>query len=162
MSWTSEKKVARRDEYRCCLTGVRCRFWSNWDVFPIIPPTAFSIREVGQLQQYISSKFLILFVANAVWYARCIYHICPPRSTQSPNSRESDSKSLDLKQGRSSNLFQRDDQTRKAGRNKGSDVFPSLVLSPLTLPSTISSTTTLAAKLRQFIRRTDDSIGNVI
>jgi hypothetical protein len=66
LSWTLKKKVARRDEYRCCLTRLRCRFWKTWDVFPIIPPTAFYIREVRQTRRYISDKFLILFVAKAV------------------------------------------------------------------------------------------------
>ncbi|TVY40524.1 hypothetical protein LOCC1_G005337, partial [Lachnellula occidentalis] len=42
LSWFLKRKVARRDDFRCCLTRVPCRFW---DVFPIIPPTAFCIRE---------------------------------------------------------------------------------------------------------------------
>ncbi|TVY35290.1 hypothetical protein LSUB1_G004842, partial [Lachnellula subtilissima] len=40
-----KKKVARRDDFRCCLTRVQCRFWNSWDVFPIIPPTAFCVQE---------------------------------------------------------------------------------------------------------------------
>lgn len=49
LSWAQKKQVARRDDYRCCLTGEQCRFWNLWDVFPIIPPTALCIREVRQL-----------------------------------------------------------------------------------------------------------------
>ncbi|KAL5329524.1 hypothetical protein ACEPPN_003038 [Leptodophora sp. 'Broadleaf-Isolate-01'] len=45
LSWAQKKQVARRDDYRCCLTGEQCRFWNLWDVFPIIPPTALCIRE---------------------------------------------------------------------------------------------------------------------
>jgi hypothetical protein len=38
----------------------------SYQQFPIIPSIAFCIREVGQPRQYISGKFLILFVAKAV------------------------------------------------------------------------------------------------
>ncbi|KAK6606906.1 hypothetical protein H4I95_04555 [Botrytis cinerea] len=48
LNWASRRRVAKRDKCRCCLAGVRCRFWGYWNVFPIIPPTALCIKEVGQ------------------------------------------------------------------------------------------------------------------
>ncbi|KAL2066798.1 hypothetical protein VTL71DRAFT_1222 [Oculimacula yallundae] len=42
---TLKKKVAQRDNYRCCLTGEQGRLWEICDVFPIVPPTAFCIRD---------------------------------------------------------------------------------------------------------------------
>ncbi|KAJ8064451.1 hypothetical protein OCU04_006789 [Sclerotinia nivalis] len=45
LSWILRESVARRDGFRCCLTRVRCRVWSIWNVFPILPPTAFCIQE---------------------------------------------------------------------------------------------------------------------
>lgn len=45
---TTRRTIAQRDDYRCCITRKRGRFWNSWDVFPIIPLTAFYIREVGQ------------------------------------------------------------------------------------------------------------------
>ncbi|KAF7957508.1 hypothetical protein EAE96_003085 [Botrytis aclada] len=45
LSWTLREKIVRRDQCRCCVTGVRCRFWGRWNVFPIIPLTAFCIQE---------------------------------------------------------------------------------------------------------------------
>ncbi|TGO75395.1 hypothetical protein BELL_0215g00030 [Botrytis elliptica] len=66
LSWALKRRVAKRDDCRCCLTGVRCRFWSNWNVFPIIPPTALCMKEVGQTNPiaYFWHFFLILVVAK--------------------------------------------------------------------------------------------------
>lgn len=129
---------------------VRCRSWDQWDVFPIIPPTAFYIREVGQHPQYISGKFFDFVYSKGCM--KCLVHL-PQHSTEIYSKTKLQRirlELLDFEQGSGTSLFQRGDQTRKAGRNRGSNVFTSLALSPLTLPSTISSITTLAAKLHLY------------
>ncbi|TGO15164.1 hypothetical protein BTUL_0043g00170 [Botrytis tulipae] len=56
LSWALKRRVAKRDKCRCCLTGVRCRFWSNWNVFPIIPPTALCMKEYSILYNNIGGN----------------------------------------------------------------------------------------------------------
>ncbi|KAI9727374.1 MAG: hypothetical protein M1834_008445 [Cirrosporium novae-zelandiae] len=41
----TKRAIAQRDDYKCCITGTRARFWNAWDIFPILPLTAFHIRE---------------------------------------------------------------------------------------------------------------------
>lgn len=66
LSWKLKRTVVRREQYRCCLTGEWCRFWGIWNVFPIIPPTAFCIKEVGTTPKMLSGKVLILFPAKTI------------------------------------------------------------------------------------------------
>ncbi|TGO39448.1 hypothetical protein BHYA_0054g00050 [Botrytis hyacinthi] len=55
------RTIVRRDQYRCCLTREWCRFWGIWNVFPIIPPTAFCIKEYSIRYNNIGGNFPAMY-----------------------------------------------------------------------------------------------------
>ncbi|TGO83952.1 hypothetical protein BPOR_0570g00070 [Botrytis porri] len=64
LNWALKRRVAKRDRCRCCLTGVRCRFWGNWNVFPIIPPTALCMKEYSILYNNIGGNVPAMYTHN--------------------------------------------------------------------------------------------------
>lgn len=62
---TTSRAVAQRDNHSCCITGTRGRFWNSSGVFPVVPPTAFYIKEVMKSYKPLCAKLLTFRIETA-------------------------------------------------------------------------------------------------